>query len=299
MRDSGVASATGKSDLQMLIDLRFEYPKHLLCGYLNTNSLRNKIHDLILTKIHDVTIDYFVISETKLDNSFPNAQLIISNYEIRAKRDRDRHEGGLIEFVRKGLTCKRLRKSESLNIEVICSEVTISNKNWVIFSIYRPPDYSNLLAFFKELGKYLNHASENCDNFIEMGDFNIDIRQTSPESHKLDEFCSLFSLTNIIKSETCFTKFHSSAIELFLIDKPNFFQKTNAIETGLSDHHKLIMYFFKNLVTKLKPKIVYDRNYKKTNEANFLNNAKNCDFSQKTNDPNENYDFLLTNTLTS
>ena len=56
VRDSGVASATGKSDLQMLIDLRFEYPKPLLCGYLNTNSLRNKIHDLILTKIHDVTI---------------------------------------------------------------------------------------------------------------------------------------------------------------------------------------------------------------------------------------------------
>ena len=120
----------------------------------------------------------------------------------------------------------------------------MSNKNWVIFSIYRPPDYSNLLAFFKELGKYLNMASENYDNFIVMGDFNIDIRQTSPESHKLDKFCSLFSLTNIIKSETCFTKFHSSTIDLFLTNKPNFFQKTNAIETGLSDHHKLIMYFF-------------------------------------------------------
>ena len=103
MRDSGVASATGKSDLQMLIDLRFEYPKHLLCGYLNTNSLRNKIHDLILTKIHDVTIDYFVISETKLDNSFPNAQLTINNYEIRERRDRDKHGRGLIEFVRKDL----------------------------------------------------------------------------------------------------------------------------------------------------------------------------------------------------
>ena len=57
--------------------------------------------------------------------------------------------------------CKRLRKYESLNIEVICSEVTTSNKNWVIFSIHRPRDYSNLLAFFKGPGKYLNQASEN------------------------------------------------------------------------------------------------------------------------------------------
>ena len=69
VRDSGVASATGKSDLQMLHDLRFEYSKNLLCGYLNINSLRNKKHDLI---IHDVAIDYFVISKIKLDNSFPN-----------------------------------------------------------------------------------------------------------------------------------------------------------------------------------------------------------------------------------
>ena len=45
--------------------------------------------------------------------------------------------------------------------------------------------------------------------------FNVDIRQTSPESHKLDEFCSLFSLTNIIKCDTFYTKFHSSTIDLF------------------------------------------------------------------------------------
>ena len=90
VRDSGVASATAKSDLQMLHDLRFDYPKKLLCGYLNISSLKNKIHNLRLI-IYDVPIDYFVISETKLDNSFPNAQLTINNYEIRARTDRDKH----------------------------------------------------------------------------------------------------------------------------------------------------------------------------------------------------------------
>ena len=73
-QDPGLTSATGKSDLKMLHDLRFECPKNLLCGYLNINSLRNKIHDLRLI-IHDVPLDYFVISETKLENSFPNEQL--------------------------------------------------------------------------------------------------------------------------------------------------------------------------------------------------------------------------------
>ena len=36
--------------------------------------------------IHDVPIDYFVSSETKLDNSFANAQLTVNNYEIREGR---------------------------------------------------------------------------------------------------------------------------------------------------------------------------------------------------------------------
>ena len=53
--------------------------------------------------MYNVPIDYFVISETRLNNSFPYVQLTINNYEIRARRDRDKHEGSLIEFVRKGL----------------------------------------------------------------------------------------------------------------------------------------------------------------------------------------------------
>ena len=42
----------------------------------------------------------------------------------------------------------------------------------------------------------------------------------------------------------------------------------------------------------LKPKAVYYRNYEKFNEANFLKGIKNCDFKLRTDDPNENYDFL-------
>ena len=42
-----------------------------------------------------------------------------------------------------------------------------------------------------------------------------------------------------------------------------FFQKTKAIETGLSNHQKLICTFFESCFERLKPKIFYYRNYKK------------------------------------
>ena len=98
---------TGKLDLQMLHDFRLDYPKKLLCGYLNIHSLSNKNNNLRVI-INDVPLDYSVISKTKLEN--PNALLTMSNYEIWSRRDRDKHGGGLIEFVKKGLICKRTWK---------------------------------------------------------------------------------------------------------------------------------------------------------------------------------------------
>ena len=75
-------------------------------------------------------LDYFVISETKLDSSFPSAQFHIGNYEIRNRRDRGKSEGGLIEIVKKGIITKRLKDLESNLSETICTEITISRKRW-------------------------------------------------------------------------------------------------------------------------------------------------------------------------
>ena len=82
-----------------------------------------------------------------------------------------------------------------------------------------------------------------------MGNSSIDLRHASPESNKLDKFSSLFSLKNIIKFT--FTKFHSSTADLFLSNKPNSFQKTNFIATGLRDHHKLICTFLRSYYESL------------------------------------------------
>ena len=90
MRGSGLASASGKSDLQMLHGLRFEHPKItvvLLPEY--KQSYINETHDL-REIIDDIPLDYSIISKAKLGDNFPNVQITMSNYEIRTRRDRDR-----------------------------------------------------------------------------------------------------------------------------------------------------------------------------------------------------------------
>ena len=59
--------------------------------------------------IGKLSLDYFVFSETKLDESFPSAHFYMSNYEIKNQRDSDQNGGGLIKLVRKSFITKRLK----------------------------------------------------------------------------------------------------------------------------------------------------------------------------------------------
>ena len=60
-----------------------------------------------------------------------------------------------------------------------------------------------------------------------------------------------------------------SSIDVMLTNKPTSFFKTSTIETGLSDHHKLVISFLKGHNTfKLKPKNII---YRETNKMDFDN----------------------------
>ena len=117
--------------------------------------------------------------------------------------------------------------------------------------------------------------------------FNIDIKSSNSDKDKLENFCDLFNLTNLVHSETCFMKNSKSIIDLILTNKPFHFQKTHFVETGLSDYHEMISTFFKACSSKLKTKVIFYRSYKKFNESDFLCSLKKA-----------NFDFLLIITTT-
>ena len=130
-----------------------------------------------------------------------------------------------------------------------------------------------------------------------MGDFNIHTNKNETIGHdKLDVFCDTLSLTNLLKSDTCYTNNHKSTIDLLLTNKPRSFQFTSVSETCLSDYHRLIATFMKSYISRLKPKIIHYRNFKIFDEQKFIVNVKNADFSFETDDPDVNYS-ALTNTF--
>ena len=63
---------------------------NVLLSYLNINSLRYKITDLRIL-VPQYLPYYLVISEAKLNEEFPNAQFLTSDYEIKNRSDRNKH----------------------------------------------------------------------------------------------------------------------------------------------------------------------------------------------------------------
>ena len=101
-------------------------------------------HPLGTKIIGRLQLDYFVISETKLDSSFPSVQFYLRHYETRNRSDRNKSGCGLFQFVKKGIIAKRLKYLKTNLDEKIyreTSEITKSKKRWFCISVYRQPSF--------------------------------------------------------------------------------------------------------------------------------------------------------------
>ena len=83
-------------------------PKNVFLGHLNINSIKNKFES-VWELIKD-TFDIFLLSESKLDSSFPDDQLSIPGYRI-VKKDRDRNGGGLLLYINEDVLFKIIQNS--------------------------------------------------------------------------------------------------------------------------------------------------------------------------------------------
>ena len=110
---------------------RLKHPRNPLIGYLNINSLRNKIAGAgeVFGKLQ---LDYFVLSETKLDDSFPSAQFYIENFEIKNRRDRDKKWRWAYRI------CKKKNMKQSLVKQLLLSLPYQRKSGFVLVSIGHP-----------------------------------------------------------------------------------------------------------------------------------------------------------------
>ena len=154
------------------------------------------------------------------------------------------------------------------NIQIIPFELNLRKEKWMFMCIYRPPS-QNKQYFLEKLSEIIDHFSSIYDNYIILGDFNME-----PSDSILKTFMQSHNLFNLIKSNTCF-KGRGSCIDLILTNRKFCFKNSSTFETGLSDHHHLIYSMLKTTFKKEDSKRLIYRDYKNFNNEYFQNDLKN------------------------
>ena len=238
-----------------LMEMKAQSSDKLILGHLNINSIRNKFEALKF--IIGNNIDILLISETKLDDSFPSAQFLIKGFSAPYRFDRNSKGGGLLFYIREDIPSKILTYSSNCDIETLLVEINLRKRKWLLNGSYNP-NKSQVSHHLECLNSLFDEHSKKYENFVFIGDFNVN---TSDSSMK--EFCSLNGLKNLINEPTCYKNSEKpTCIDLILTNQPTLFQRSAVLETGLSDFHLLTVTEFKMSFQKCKPRIITYRNYK-------------------------------------
>ena len=106
--------------------IRYDNLNELIFAHLNINLIKNNFEELI-SHVKGA-VDVLMISETKIDDSFPIANFLIDGFSQPYKKNRNFSGGGIMLYGREDIP-SNLLKVESLPLEGFYVELKLRSKN--------------------------------------------------------------------------------------------------------------------------------------------------------------------------
>ena len=103
---------------QFLKDIRTSNFNKLILGHLNVNCIRNKF-DFYSKQLKGL-IDFLMVSETKMVDSFPEGQFLVEGLHSPFRFDRNKNGGGIMLYVREDILAKLLSQDFSFCGKFFC-----------------------------------------------------------------------------------------------------------------------------------------------------------------------------------
>ena len=94
-------------DSHVIKDLRNQNPFRVIIDQININSIRNKFEPLV--SFINNNLDILMISETKIDDTFPDSQFLIEGFSVPYRLDRTAKGGGILLYIREDIPSKLLK----------------------------------------------------------------------------------------------------------------------------------------------------------------------------------------------
>ena len=122
---------------------------------------------------------------------------MLPGYHKPYRLDISDRKGGLLVYIKSHLPSRLLKNFDiPSNIQIIPFELNLRKEKWMFMCIYRPP-FQSKQYFLEKLSEIIDHFSSIHDNYIILGDFNME-----PSVSILKTFMQSHNLFNLIKSNT-------------------------------------------------------------------------------------------------
>ena len=124
-----------------------------------------------------------MISETKVDESFPSNHFLLDGYSVPFRFDRNGNGGGILLYIREDIPSKLL--SMNKNIEGFFVEINFHKKKKWLLSCSHNPTKMRISNHLAELSKSTDLYLTKYDQLLFLGDFNGGF-----EDSTVKNFCS-------------------------------------------------------------------------------------------------------------
>ena len=143
-----------ENSLDSLRKSRLRNVNKVIIGNINTNPLPanfDQVKEVILKNV-----DILVITQTKLDDTFPLGQFYVEGFTMPYRLDRNCNGRGVIIYVRENIPSKILEKHKlPQDVEGMFVELNFRKIKWLLFETYHSPS-QNDQYYFGALDKALD-----------------------------------------------------------------------------------------------------------------------------------------------
>ena len=143
-------------------------------------------------------VDLLMISGTKLDSSFLNAQFYMKSYSKPYRLGRASKGGGIILYVREDIPLKLIYSScIDHDKEYFLVELNLRKQKWLIICNFNTHK-TVIKGYLEYISKEIDSHSSMHDNFLLLGDFN-----SEPTEEAMKSFYQIHNFKNLLDKPTC------------------------------------------------------------------------------------------------
>lgn len=248
-------------------------------AHVNVRSVVPNIND-IKAYIVNNNIDILAVSESWLCPAIADEAINVNNFGLVRKDRTTGRGGGVLLFVKNTIQFLEINDCKTEYSEQIWVSFKTKNTKTILGLIYRPPGRDSVRDFLSEFEENVCKNLLNCDNFVCVGDFNINFLDLNCiYTQRFHLLLNAYNLVQLINEPTRRGACSATLIDMILCSDADMVEDSEVDHAFHVSDHFLIKCKMKLEIFKPKPFLKTCRDYRHFDQAAFCRDLQNVPFN--------------------